>query len=81
VGSIITPMMFSDTPAFFNFTRSAGVRSMGLFCFCRVLTIKPSDIPDFTSWITESTCEGGFAAAAGRAWPVAAGFGAAAAAA
>jgi hypothetical protein len=41
-------MIFSDTPAFFSFTRSAGVRFAGLFSLCRVLMIRFSDSPAFT---------------------------------
>jgi hypothetical protein len=60
--------MFSETPAFFSFTRSPGVRFIGLLSRCNVLMIRFSDSPIFTDWITESTGEG---AAAGLA---AAGF-------
>ncbi len=49
VGSIIVLMMFSETPALCSFTRSAGARLAGLFCFCSVLIIRLSDMPDFTS--------------------------------
>jgi hypothetical protein len=55
VGSIIVLMMFSDTPAFCSFTKSAGPRFTGLFCLCRVLMIRLSDMPDLTSWMTLST--------------------------
>jgi hypothetical protein len=69
--------MFSETPAFFSFTRSPGVRFIGLLSRCNVLMIRFSDSPIFTDWITESTGEGAAAglAAAGFAG---AGFGAAA---
>src|SRR6266404_1631934 len=65
-GSSMTPMMFSETPAFFSFTKSAVVRLAGLFSLCKVLMIRFSDSPIFTDWITESTGEvvaAGFAAA------------------
>src|SRR5206468_53646 len=65
-----TPMMFSETPAFFSLTKSPGDRSMGLFCRWRVLTIRFSDIPDLTSWMTESTGETAFGAGL-AAWPFA----------
>src|SRR6476661_4161589 len=70
-------MMFSETPAFFSFTKSAVVRLAGLFSLCKVLMIRFSDSPAFTDWITESTGEGAAAglAAAGLAG---AGLGAAA---
>src|SRR5690349_24100195 len=57
-------MIFSETPAFFNFTKSAVVRLAGLFSLCKVLMIRFSDSPAFTDWITESTGE---VAAAGLA--------------
>jgi hypothetical protein len=68
-------MIFSETPAFFSFTKSAVVRLAGLFSLCRVLMIRLSDNPAFTDWITESTGEEAAAglAAAGLA---AAGLGA-----
>src|SRR5258708_28831524 len=80
-GSSITPMRFSDTPAFFSFTKSAGVRLAGLFSLCRVLMIKLSESPAFTDWITESTADGaaaGFGAAAAGFGAATAGLGAAA---
>jgi hypothetical protein len=58
LGSSITPMMFSDTPAFFSFTKSAGVRSSGLLSLFNVRMIKASDNPALTDSITESTGEG-----------------------
>jgi hypothetical protein len=69
-------MIFSETPAFFSFTRSAGVRFAGLFSLCRVRMIKLSESPAFTEAITESTGDGaaGFGATADLG---AAGFGAA----
>src|SRR5579864_8383689 len=72
-GSSITPMMFSDTPAFFSFTRSAGVRLAGLLSLCKVLMIRASDNPALTDSITESTGEGAAFAFAGAALGVALG--------
>src|SRR5712692_2506922 len=48
-GSIMTLMMFSETPFFCSLTRSSGLSVMGLLPLCRVLTIRLSDIPDLTS--------------------------------
>jgi len=64
-------MIFSETPAFLSFTRSAVLRLAGLFSRCMVRMMMLSESPALTDWITESTDE---AAAAGLA---AAGLGAA----
>src|SRR5665213_1789936 len=74
-GSSITLMMFSDTPASFSFTRSAGVRSSGLLSLFRVLTIRLSDNPALTDSMTDSTGDG--AAFAGAAFAAALALGAA----
>ncbi len=69
-------MMFSETPAFFSFTKSAVVRLAGLLSLCRVRMIRLSDNPALTDSMTESTCEGAAFALAGAAFGAALGAGA-----
>jgi hypothetical protein len=60
----MTPITLSETPACLSLTISAGERSTALLFFFRLLMIRPSDIPPFTNWMTESTGEAAFGAAA-----------------
>src|SRR5579862_2376070 len=53
-GSNNTPMMLSETPAFFSFTMSPVVRLTGLFSLWMLLMIRLSESPALTDAITSS---------------------------
>src|SRR5438270_13024698 len=55
LGSIMIPMILSDTPAPLSFTRSAGASFIALFALCRLLMMRDSGSPAFTEAITSST--------------------------